>query len=70
MVRHQNHNIQIKLYFLLRSFFDLANSVDPDEMLHDAAFHPGLHCLQKMHLRVTIIKRSKPRTWVMTQKAS
>ena len=23
----------------------LANSVDPDEMLHKAAFHHGLHCL-------------------------
>ena len=23
----------------------LANSVDPDEMQHTAAFHQGLHCL-------------------------
>ena len=23
----------------------LANSEDPDEMLHNAAFHQGLHCL-------------------------
>ena len=23
----------------------LANSEDPDEMLHNAAFHLGLHCL-------------------------
>ena len=23
----------------------LANSEDPDEMQHDAAFHQGLHCL-------------------------
>ena len=23
------------------------NSADPDEMLHHAAFHLGLHCLQK-----------------------
>ena len=23
----------------------LANSEDPDEMQHDAAFHKGLHCL-------------------------
>ena len=22
-----------------------ANSEDPDEMQHNAAFHPGLHCL-------------------------
>ena len=25
----------------------LANSKDPDEMLHDAAFHQGLHCLPR-----------------------
>ena len=25
----------------------LANSEDPDEMLHYAAFHQGLHCLLK-----------------------
>ena len=24
----------------------LATREDPDEMLHDAAFHAGLHCLQ------------------------
>ena len=23
---------------------NLTNSEDPDEMLHDAAFHQGLHC--------------------------
>ena len=27
--------------------FILANSVDPDEMLHKVAFHLGLHCLPK-----------------------
>ena len=26
----------------------LANSDDPDEMQHDAAFHQGLHCLQTL----------------------
>ena len=25
--------------------FGIANSVDPDEMSHHAAFHLGLHCL-------------------------
>ena len=25
----------------------LANSEDPDEMLHNAAFHQGLHCLPR-----------------------
>ena len=29
----------------------LANSVDPDEMLHNAAFHLGLHCLPKYQFR-------------------
>ena len=28
-----------------------ANSEDPDEMLHDAAFHQGLHCLLKKNLQ-------------------
>ena len=32
--------------------FVLANSADPDEMLHYAAFHPGLHCLPNCPLRV------------------
>ena len=27
---------------------NLANSEDPDEMQHNAAFHPGLHCLLKL----------------------
>ena len=26
----------------------LANSVDPDEMQHKAAFHQGLHCLLQL----------------------
>ena len=26
----------------------LANSEDPDEMQHDAAFHLGLHCLLRL----------------------
>ena len=29
----------------------LANSADPDEMQHNAAFHPGLHCLPKYPFR-------------------
>ena len=32
---------------LLKIVFVLANSADPDEMLHIAAFHQGLHCLLK-----------------------
>ena len=27
----------------------LANSEDPDEMLHKAAFHQGLHCLLRQN---------------------
>ena len=26
----------------------MANSEDPDEMLHKAAFHQGLHCLLRL----------------------
>ena len=32
-------------------YFDLANSVDPDEMSHYAAFCLGLHFLPKWPLR-------------------
>ena len=35
----------------MKVFFTFTNSVDPDEMQHYAAFHPGLHCLQKFSLR-------------------
>ena len=31
--------------------FVLANSDDPDEILHIAAFHLGLHCLPKYPFR-------------------
>ena len=37
--------------FLSEDLFDL-NSEDPDEMQHYAAFHLGLHCLQKYLFRV------------------
>ena len=33
------------VFFCLKIFFTLLNSVDPDEMQHYAAFHLGLHCL-------------------------
>ena len=33
--------------FCLKIFFTFTNSVGPDEMQHYAAFHLGLHCLQK-----------------------
>ena len=31
------------IYFVSEDLFDL-NSVNPDEMAHDTAFHLGLHC--------------------------
>ena len=34
-----------KNHFLREDFFKLTNSVDPDELAHDATFHLGLHCL-------------------------
>ena len=37
--------------FCLKIFFIFANSVEPDEMQHFAAFHLGLHCLQKYSFR-------------------
>ena len=33
-----------KLFLSLRVVLILANSADPDEMQHYAAFHLGLHC--------------------------
>ena len=41
------YNFKTNLYF---SFYEdhfciIANSVEPDEMRHYAAFHLGLHCL-------------------------
>ena len=35
----------------MKIFFTFTNSVDPDEMQHYAAFHLGLHCLQKYLFR-------------------
>ena len=45
------------LILSLKIIFVLASSVDTDEMLHDAAFHQGLHCLRETHLGVTNIQR-------------
>ena len=44
------------VFFCLKIFFTLSNSVDPDEMQHYAAFHLGLHCLQKYSL-IQIVKK-------------
>ena len=35
------------VFFSLMFFLIVANSADPDEMQHVAAFHLGLHCLPK-----------------------
>ena len=45
--------IIFKKYCILLSedFFTFTNSIDPDEMQHYAAFHLGLHCLQKYSFR-------------------
>ena len=38
-------------FFCLKISFTFTNSVVPDEMQHYAAFHLGLHCLQKWSFR-------------------
>ena len=46
------YKFQIKIVFLsLKIVCDTAKSVDPDEMLHYAAFHLGLHCLPNYTFR-------------------
>ena len=43
---------QVKYYISFsEDRFVLANSADPDEMPHHAAFHLGLHCLPKYPFR-------------------
>ena len=37
----------------LKIFFNSANSAEPDEMQHYAAFHLGLHCLHGIRLGVS-----------------
>ena len=42
------YNFPQNIVFLSRKIdFELANSVDPDEVLHYAACHLGLQCLPK-----------------------
>ena len=43
----------------LKVCFNLANSVDPDEMQHYAAFHLGHHCLHKYPFRGFQVQRVK-----------
>ena len=35
------------VFLSLKVVLICANSADPDEMQHDAAFHLGIHCLPK-----------------------
>ena len=51
------YNFKKIVFFCLKIFFTVTNSVDPDEMQHYAAFHLGLHCLQSTHLGVSQIQR-------------
>ena len=44
-------NLQKNIVFCLKNLFTFTNSVDPDEMQHNAAFHLGLYCLQKYSFR-------------------
>ena len=37
--------LDFNIFLSLKTFFILAKSADPDEMLHYAAFHLGRHCL-------------------------
>ena len=39
------------VFFYLKAFFSVTSSVYPDEMQHYAAFHLGLHFLQKYSFR-------------------
>ena len=44
----RGHRLQFQkniIFLSLKIDFVLANSIDPDEMPHYAAFHLGLHCL-------------------------
>ena len=40
------------VFLSLKAVLILANSADPDEMQHYAAFHLGLHCLPKYPFKV------------------
>ena len=56
MAGYNKRNIDL---FLSKDFFTFTNSVDPDQMQHYAAFHLGLHCLQKYSFRGFRMQRVK-----------
>ena len=41
----KGYNFKIYFLYFWEDQFFIANSADPDEMLHYVAFHLGLHCL-------------------------
>ena len=41
------------VFLSMKIYCVFANSADPDEMPHDAAFHLDLHCLSKYPFRVS-----------------
>ena len=50
IVYFKDHRSEISNYDVFKSLNVVLfspKSVDPDEMQHYAAFHPGLHCLSK-----------------------
>ena len=50
-LRGHNKRFLNHVFLSLTVVLILANSAEPDEMQHDAAFHLGLHCLQKYLFR-------------------
>ena len=51
ILRGLRYNFHRSIVFLSSKIdFVLANSADPDEMPHNAAFNLGLHCLLKYSL--------------------
>ena len=51
--------LDFDVFLSLKIVFILANSANPDEMLHDATFHLGLHCLPKYLFISTCIQNEK-----------
>ena len=51
------HTVLKILYSFVYFFYTFTNRVDPDEMQHYAAFHLGLHCLQKYSFKGFVITK-------------
>ena len=57
---HRSKFLNFNIFLSQKIGFIFANSADPDEMLHYAAFHLGHHCLPKYLLTgVSRMKRVK-----------